>query len=112
MTTTIDTAADIDARPPHPHDVPYLRLSSECVRECGIGPAITMAVYYQQAGASWNFRKLETLGLVKITGFGIATIKRHLTQLTKHGWIGKRFDERAPADALHRDASRIASGAQ
>ncbi|GAA4465344.1 hypothetical protein [Novipirellula rosea] len=89
MTATIDTADDIDLGPAHPHDVPYLRLSSECVRECGIGPAITLAVYFSTGGSKWNFRSIETLGLVEITGFGGATIDRHLRKLIESGWMEK-----------------------
>ncbi|QDV43419.1 hypothetical protein Enr13x_32750 [Stieleria neptunia] len=89
-------------------DAEYFRLNSECMRECGVGAALTLAAFYRIAGRGKFFRTLSVI--MKRTRFSDSSTKRHMKVLEDCGWIENfgRQRRRTPTRAI---TDRVLDGA-
>ncbi|MEO9591868.1 helix-turn-helix domain-containing protein [Rhodopirellula bahusiensis] len=70
----------------------FLKLNAECVRECRVEAAITLAAIYRQSGTKGNYNKIEDIAAM--TGVHRDTVGRHFKKLEEHGWIDRKGRQR------------------
>ncbi len=64
----------------------YLRLFTECAKECGVEAAVTLAVFaWKTSEGKYYFGELGVLAT--LSGVSEPTIDRHMAKLEKHGYI-------------------------